>query len=125
MAGRNIKINMLNSSLPNMSDALNGWEVSIVADYISQVNINNEIVNIAQKQRIAGVLQPLRPEDVELKPEGQRSWSWFMLHVKPHYNKLRVEQQIEINKQPYKVMSVKDYQHYGYVEYHVIRSYHG
>ena len=125
MAGKNIKINMLGGSLPNMNDALNGWEVSIVADYIRQINSNNEIKNVTHTQRIAGVLQPLRPEDVELKPEGQRSWSWFMLHVKPHYRKLRVEQQIDIDKQPYKVMSVKDYQRYGYIEYHVIRSYNG
>ena len=125
MAGRDIKVNMLGGLLPNVGDALTGWEVSVIANYIHQVSFKGDIIDIPHKKRIAGVLQPLRPEDVELKPEGQRSWSWFMLHVKSSYDRLRVEQQLEIGGQPYKVMSVKNYENYGYIEYHVIRSYCG
>lgn len=123
MAGNKIKVNMLGGQLPNMSTTLNGWEVSILADYVKQEWVNGEITNISYTKAIQGVLQPLKPEDIELKPEGERNWNWNQIHVKSGYDLLRVAQIVKINNIPYKIMAVKNYELYGYVEYHAIRDY--
>ncbi len=124
MAGKDIKVNMIGSGLPNVSTALIGWEVNVTADYITQdYDENNDIINTHKKVNIKGVLQPLKPNEVNLKPEGQRNWNWNMLHVQAGNPALGIEQIIEINSIPYKVMAIKDYELYGYIEYHVIKDF--
>lgn len=124
MAGKDIKIGFINTALPNMSNTLNGWEVSVIADYVYQErNVDGEITDLSKEMRIKGVLQPLKAEEVQLKPEGQRSWAWYQLHVKSNYEPLYTEQVVKINNQGYKVMAVKNYDLYGYIEYHLIKDY--
>lgn len=123
MAGKDIKINMINGMLPNVSDTLTGWEVDIYAVFVKQSMIDGEIINQDIIKKISGTLQPLKAEEVDLKPEGQRAWQWYDIHVKSVYPVLRVEQKIKVNNIDYKIMAVKDYSLYGYVEYHVVRNY--
>ena len=124
MAGKDIKIGFINTALPNMSNTLNGWEVAVIADYVYQErNVDGEITDLSKEMRIKGVLQPLKAEEVQLKPEGQRSWAWYQLHVKSNYETLYTEQVVKINNQGYKVMAVKNYDLYGYIEYHLIKDY--
>ena len=123
MAGKDIKINMINGMLPNVSDTLTGWEVDIYAVFVKQSMIDGEIINQDIIKKISGTLQPLKAEEVDLKPEGQRAWQWYDIHVKSVYPVLRVEQKIKVNNTDYKIMAVKDYSLYGYVEYHVVRNY--
>lgn len=123
MIGKDIKISMLSGGLPKIQVAMNGWEVPIKADYIKQQVVDGEIVNISNKKTIYGVMQPLKTEEVNLKPEGQRSWSWYQLHVKEIYKPLQVEQMVNIGGNDYKIMAVKNYEMYGYIEYHIVRGY--
>lgn len=123
MAGKDIKINMINGMLPNVSDTLTGWEVDIYAVFVKQSIIDSEIINQDIIKKISGTLQPLKAEEVDLKPEGQRAWQWYDIHVKSVYPVLRVEQKIKVNNIDYKIMAVKDYSLYGYVEYHVVKNY--
>lgn len=123
MAGKDIKINMINGMLPNVSDTLTGWEVDIYAVFVKQSMVDSEIINQDIIKKISGTLQPLKAEEVDLKPEGQRAWQWYDIHVKSVYPILRVEQKIKVNNIDYKIMAVKDYSLYGYVEYHVVRNY--
>lgn len=123
MSGKNIKISELSWGLPNVQSALVGWEVPIVADYIKQDYVNDEIVNITEKKKIRGVLQPLKATEINLKPEGQRAWAWYQLHVNPQYKELQVGQYVHINGQKYKIMACNNYDMYGYLEYHVVRGY--
>lgn len=123
MAGRDIKVNMINGVLPDVSSTLTGWEIDMYAIYVKQEMIDGEIINQDIKQKIIGTLQPLKAEEVNLKPEGQRAWQWYDIHVKSSYPILRVEQKIKVGDIEYKIMAVKDYTLYGYVEYHVVRNY--
>lgn len=124
MAGKDIKIGCINTALPNMSNTLNGWEVPVIADYVYQErNVDGEITDLSKEMRIKGVLQPLKAEEVQLKPEGQRSWVWYQLHVKSSYDLLYTEQVVKVNNLKYRVMAVKNYDLYGYVEYHLVRDF--
>ena len=125
MAGRNIKINQIANGMPQVDKTLSGWTISFIVDYPYQVRIDGEFINRSRLQRIEGVLQPLQLEQLELKPEGQRAWKWYQLHVDKKYKQLPMNGTIEINKAKYKVMASKDYSLNGYIEYHLVQDYRG
>ena len=68
--------------------------------------------------------QPLKAEEVVLKDEAQRAWSWFQVHVRESiYGELHTTQIITVNGIDYKIMAKKDYFLNGYREYHAILNY--
>lgn len=125
MVGRNLNISQSMGGLPQVTSALIGWEVSITANFVQQEIVDGDIVETSITKKMSGVLQPLKAEQIALKPEGQRSWDWYWLHVKPEYDKLRTEQIIEINGISYRIIAIKNYELYGYIEYQCVRDFSG
>lgn len=117
------KLSELSSGMPQMQTALHGWEVAIYADYIKQEWVNGEVVEIKKTEKIIGTRQPLKSEEVELKPEGQRNWAWYQLHVDSKYKRLETQQVVNIKGEDYRIMAVKDYSLNGFYEYHVVKDY--
>ena len=124
MAGRNIKINQLSANLPDVSEVMNGWEVSMTANYVTQAVVDGAVVDTEVNKPIKGIMQPLKPEEILLKDEGQRSFDWYQVHVRDDvYGELFTTQILIINSVPYKIKAKKDWTLDGYREYHVIRDF--
>ena len=124
MAGRNIKINQLSANLPDVSEVMNGWEVSMTANYVTQAVVDGNVVDTPVVKNIKGISQPLKAEEVALKDEGQRSWNWVLVQVREDiYGELFTTQILIINSVPHKIMAKKDWTLDGYREYHVIRDF--
>lgn len=70
-----------------------------------------------------GVIQPLNPKLIALKPEGQRAWEWLQIHCFSGALNLDTNDVIIYNQKNFKVMGVNDYSLDGYIEYHCIRDY--
>lgn len=125
MAGRNFKINQISNSMPKVDDVLTGWMIDFVANFTKQVRIDGEFVETSKFVKMQGVLQPLSAEDISLKPEGQRNWKWYQLHVPIKYQQLPVGKIVKLDNINYKIMAAKDYKLNGYTEYHCIKDYEG
>ena len=124
MAGRNIKINQLSANLPDVSEVMNGWEVSMTANYVTQAVVDGAVVDTPVVKNIKGISQPLKAEEVALKDEGQRSWNWVLVQIREDiYGELFTTQILIINSIPHKIMAKKDWTLDGYREYHVIRDF--
>lgn len=124
MAGRNIKINQLSANLPDVSEVMNGWEVSMTANYVTQTLVDGAVVDTEVNKPIKGISQPLKAEEIALKDEGQRSWNWVLVQVRETiYGELYPTQILIINSIPHKIMAKKDWTLDGYREYHVIRDF--
>lgn len=124
MAGRNIKINQLSANLPDVSEVMNGWEVSMTANYVTQTVVDGNVVDTEVNKPIKGIMQPLKPEEVLLKDEGQRSFDWYQVHVRDDvYGELFTTQILIINSVPYKIKAKKDWVLDSYREYHAIRDF--
>ena len=124
MAGRNIKINQLSANLPDVSEVMNGWEVSMTANYVTQAVVDGAVVDTEVNKPIKGIMQPLKAEEILLKDEGQRSFDWYQVHVRDDvYGELFTTQILIINSVPYKIKAKKDWVLNGYREYHVIRDF--
>lgn len=113
----------LKSGMPNMANTLNGWEVPLSIVKVTQKIIDGEADKSEELIRFMGVWQPLRDEELQFKPEGQRSWEWYWIHVKTGSLNLQTQDKFIFQNKRYKVMAVKDYSLNGFVEYHVIRDY--
>lgn len=113
----------LSTFMPNMSGTLNGWESPLTLVKITQNVVEGDVIQTETKIDFLGVWQPLRDEQLQSKPEGQRSWSWYWIHAKAGTLNLQTQDKIIFQGKRYKVMSVKDYSLNGYIEYEVILDY--
>ena len=112
------------SQMPNMANTLTGWETSITLEVVTQdITSDGNGVFTTEQVTFLGVVQPLRTEQLELKPEGQRSWEWLWIHAKVGTLNLHTADKILFNSKTYKIEGVKDYSLNGYVEYELVRDY--
>lgn len=113
----------LQNGMPNMANTLNGWEVPLSFIKITQSIADGDVVKTETPINFMGVWQPLRDEELQFKPENQRSWSWYWVHAKSGTVELQTQDKFLFKNKRYKVMAVKDYSLNGFIEYHVIRDY--
>lgn len=113
----------LQNGMPNMANTLNGWEVPISIIKITQSIVDGDVVKGEEQIDFMGVWQPLRDEELQSKPEGQRSWEWYWIHAKSGALNLQTQDKIKFQGKRFKVMAVKDYSLNGFIEYHIVRDY--
>lgn len=117
------KYRNLQNGLPQMRNTLTGWEVPLSLIKITQSIIDGDVVKAEETINFLGVWQPLRDDELQFKPEGQRSWSWYWIHAKSGTLNLQTQDKIIFQGQRYKVMAVKNYNIYGYITYEVVLDY--
>lgn len=111
------------SGMPQMSAAFSGWTISISLKKITQTVVNGFVQNAETDLTIKGIWQPLSPDEIALKPDGQRSWEWIWLHVEGKTLLFKTNDRIIRNGIKYKIMAVKDYTLNNYSEYHLVLDY--
>ena len=111
------------SGMPQMRNTLNGWEVPLVLIKIIQNVVEGELVTSQQTFNFMGVWQPLSAEQLQLLPEGQRSWENVWIHAKESQLNLETADKVLFNNRRYKITQKKDYGLNGFVEYMLIRDY--
>lgn len=111
------------SGMPQVDGALSGWQNSLSLVVISETVVNGFPTQTESVINFEGVIQPLDPESVKLKPEGQRSWQWLQIHMTAGSTELKPSDKIRYNGTDYKVMGKKDYGLNGYFEYHAVNEF--
>ncbi len=108
-------------NLPRPQLGINMWSQSSRAKVIRQtVDEYGNVTDEVSFFNFDGVIQPLRPEEIKLKDEGQWSWDWYWFHTKQNVD-LKTNDRVVYRNVEYKIMSVKDYSDYGHIEYHCIK----
>lgn len=121
---RNRSISSLQKSgMPQMNTTLYGWEVPLTLERVIQDIVEGDLTTTTQTINFKGVWQPLRNEQLELKPEGQRSWEWIWIHAVSSTLNLETADKVIFNNKRYKVKDKKDYGLNGFVEYELCRDY--
>ena len=108
--------------MPNMGMAVAAW-----MQPLSFVLVGKEIVDHVETEtfvtkRTFGVRAPLKPQELAIKPEGQRAWHWEKIHAHPNLA-LSVDDIIVFGELRYRVMGKSDYAEYGYIEYEICEGY--
>jgi hypothetical protein len=89
---------------------------------ITKALLNFSIIEVATAFDTLGVRQPMKPQDLAMKPEGQRQWQWETMHTIPNVI-LVPDDVIEFSSIRYRVMSKTDWKEYGYIEYTIVRDF--
>lgn len=109
-------------SLPNVQGAMANWFQPLKFAKIIKEVVNFQVVETQVITNFMGVRQPMKPKDLEIMPEGQRAWSWEMIHAYPDLV-LAVDDIIYFNGVPYRVMNKHDWTEYGYLRYDIKQDY--
>lgn len=109
-----------------MRAAFSGWTMPMVIKKVTQVVLPTGFVEDHETVfNIRGIWQPLSAEEIQLKPEGQRSWEWFQLHIEGTNNNFQTNDRLMFRGNPYKVMGRNDYTLNNYIQLELISDYIG
>lgn len=122
--GKNTPLNVQTGTVPNVSGAMLNWFQPMVFGVVSTTVEGFQAVQTQEQIRFQGVIQPLTERQLLLKPEGQRAWTWFMLHAEPQLT-LQVDSVVTYLGVQTRVMARKDYTIYGYVQYELVQDWTG
>lgn len=115
-----IPLNQQNSTVPNMSDALRNWFQKMNFTKVVKEVINFQLVESLCPITFRGVIFPLKTRDLELKPEGQRAWTWLALYSDPVLS-LNVDDVVFYNGVRTRVMARSNFKLYGYMYYELVQ----
>lgn len=119
----NAKNRTASGNLPNMSQTIISWFQPVTFITLKKT-VNNDFEEVITETRIntQGVVQPPKPEIIEIQPEGIRNWEWLEIHCLPNLQ-LNINEYIIYNGLRYKVMQKENYAAYGYMHYLVLEAY--
>ena len=118
----NVNLSIASSHLPNLSGPVTKWFLNITFTLITKTVSAGEVSETESDTKTQGVVQNLDSKQLQIKPEAQRAWTWKMIHCLPNLQ-LDVDDILIYNTVRYRVMNVKDYSEYGYMEYHIVVDY--
>lgn len=119
-----LPLNVKTGTVPDVSGALRDWFQPMIFTPVSKVVEGFQVVETADPVNFQGVLQPFTERQLLLKPEGQRAWTWLLLHAEPVLT-LAVDDVVLYLGVQTRVMSRKNFSLYGYVEYHLVQDWTG
>lgn len=115
-------LKQVTGALPNVSEVIVSWFQPMTFKTLTQNIVDFKNVPLVNEIKSEGVIQPFTSKDLQVKPEGQRAWAWYMLHCLPDVV-LKVGEYVLIDDVKYRVMKMTDYSDYGYFEYDVIEAF--
>lgn len=115
------KLNQI-TGMPRMNRAFHGWFNEITIIIITSVIVDYETVNTEQEITFKGTIQPLSTEDLQLKPEQERSWKWLKIHCFPDFI-LSTGDYIVYDSVKYRVKATKDYSINNFMIYELVEAY--
>ncbi len=122
--GKDIPVNQRTGSVPDVSGAMQDYFQPMVFSVVNKEFVNSQVVETKTDVNFRGVIQPLKNRDLILKPEGQRSWTWFMLHSDISLE-LKTDDVITYLGVQTRVMAKKDYKIYGFIYYELVQDWTG
>lgn len=111
-------------TIPNMNAAMANWFQPMVFGIVTKVTSGFEVIETMTETLFSGVIQPLTARKLNLKPEGQRAWTWLQLHADPSLD-LEVDSVVIYLGRQTRIMAKKDYSIYGYIEYELVQDWTG
>ena len=121
---RNIPLSQQTGTLPSMRDAMANWFQPLKFTQVIKSIVNYKNVETLKVKCFNGVIQPMKAQELMMRPDGQRAWIWKTVHAYPDLV-LVPDDIIIIQGVKYRVMDKTDYTEYGYVVYNIVQNYTG
>lgn len=105
---------------PDVSGALQGYFQNMQFIPVLKTVLGFQSLETPNPIDFQGVIQPYTERQLMLLPEGQRAWTWLLLHADTSLV-LQVDDVVTWNGKQTRVMTRKDFGLYGYVEYRLVQ----
>lgn len=122
--GSNTPLNVQTGTIPNVGGAMRDWFQPMTFGTVTKETVGFQVVETEVEVSFQGVIQPFTERQLQIKPEGQRAWTWLWLHADPVLT-LQVDDVVSYLGVQTRVMARKDYGIYGYVEYQLVQDWEG
>ena len=109
-------------TVPNMRGAIINWFRPLQAERITTTIVDGLAKEIRRPFNTAGVFNPMKPREVLLKPEGDRTFRWFVLYVGREIE-LKPNDVVIRKGVPYRVMGPLPIEDYGIKRYELTEDY--
>ena len=109
---------------PDVSGALQEYFQNMVFTPVQKTVSGFEVIEVGDPINFRGTIQPFTERQLMLLPEGQRAWTWFLLHSDPSLT-LNVDDVVTWRGKQTRIMGRKDFQLYGFVEYRIVQDWTG
>ena len=107
---------------PNMRGALIGLFRPIELTVVTTTIVDGLSKEVNRSINSAGLLQPMKARAIMLKPEGQRAFRWFTLHVGREID-LKPNDVVIRKGVPYRVMGKWPWEDAGFLKYELVEDY--
>jgi len=122
--GKNTPLNVQTGTVPNVGGAMLDWFQPMVFGRVTKSNVAYQDVESMVEVSFRGIIQPFTGRQLLIKPEGERSWTWLMLHADPSLT-LDTDEVVTYLGVQTRVMKQNDYRIYGYVQYELVQDWTG
>ena len=122
---KNAKDTLLNQNtgcLPDVSSALLNWLQPMQVNQIVKTTVNYSVVEKLTTINFEGVIEAGTPEQIMMKPEGQRSWKWVSIWTHSTVQ-LNTDDIVTSLGKSYRIKSKSDWYQYGYINYEAHEDY--
>jgi len=109
---------MVYPNLPNMSNVIRAWMQPITFTVITKAIVDHQEVETESSVETTAVRVPLKPQELLVKPEGQRAWRWQHIFALTTLE-LNPDDVVVFDSIRYRVMAKQDFQEYGYIDYEI------
>jgi hypothetical protein len=122
----NAKDKLISSSpaLPNVSGAINLFLQKVTLKTLVKEQVEGRTQETSEKTffNVLAAKQPYKPQETDIKEEGQRAWKWFRIRVSVDLG-VKIDDIIVLREVNYRVMSISDAREYGSVNYIVCEAF--
>jgi len=120
--GKNLPLNEVTGTLPDVSGAMCDWFQPITFTQIVKQVIDHKVQETETEISFKGVMQPMRPQEIAYRPEGDRAFKWHTCHTEIG-TEFKVDDVILYKGVRYRVKSKANFASYGYLKYDLVEDY--
>lgn len=111
-------------NLPSMRETIMGYFRPLVFTRTVKKQVDYRVEESLEKIETFGAIQPLKHTDLQIKPEGERAWSWWKVHATADLV-LTLDDVLFYKGTKYRVKGQGSYDEYGFVSYQLVKDFEG
>jgi len=110
-------------AVPNLSRAVRGWTKRKTVKIITKATVNHKVTESTSNTTLNINVQPMPARQVDRKPEGERSWSWWSIIIRDPNVLLKTDDIVEVDGAGYRITKGNDWRRSGFTKYEAIQDY--
>lgn len=108
---------------PQMAGVFAGWQNSMTFKKVTDTIEDFENVKYETSYPFEGVFQPMRSQEINFKPEGQRDWKWWTLWTRTELAISNGDAIEDFNGIRYRVIRSNNWAQGGYYQFELVQDY--